>query len=93
MQSLFAAAGALFVPGALKHIRPDLPIYIFSGDKDPVNGGLEWLRPLVQRYRDAGITDVTADFYKDGRHEMLNETNRAEVVAKLGTWIERILAR
>jgi len=93
MQSLFSAAGALFVPGALKHVRHDLPIYIFSGDKDPVNGGLAWLRPLGERYRDAGVRDVTADFYKDGRHEMLNETNRAEVVAKLGSWIERVLAR
>jgi alpha-beta hydrolase superfamily lysophospholipase len=93
MQSIFAAAAPLFVPGALKHIRPELPIYIFSGDKDPVNGGLAWLRPLVQRYRDAGVLDVSADFYKDGRHEMLNETNRAEVVGKLGTWIDRILKR
>ena len=93
MQSLFAAAAPLFVPGALKHVRPDLPIYIFSGDKDPINGGLAWLTPLVERYREAGVRDITFDFYKDGRHEMLNETNRAGVVAKLGTWIERILAR
>lgn len=93
MQSIFAAAAALFAPGALKHIRPDLPIYIFSGDKDPVNGGLAWLKPLVERYRDAGIQDVSYEFYKDGRHEMLNETNRAEVVGKLGAWIERVVAR
>jgi alpha-beta hydrolase superfamily lysophospholipase len=92
MQSLFAAAGPLFVSGALKHVRPDLPIYIFSGDKDPVNGGLAWLKPLVERYREAGISDVTYDFYKDGRHEMLNEINRTEVVGKLGTWINRVLA-
>ena len=39
MQSLFAAAAPLFAPGALKQIRADLPIYIFSGDKDPVNAG------------------------------------------------------
>lgn len=91
MQSLFSAAGALFVPGALKHIRHDLPIYIFSGDKDPVNGGLAWLTPLAERYREAGVRDVSTEFYKDGRHEMLNETNRAEVVAKLGAWIERVM--
>ena len=93
MQSIFTAAAPLFAPGALKHIRPELPIYIFSGDKDPVNGGLAWLKPLVERYRDAGIKDVTYDFYRDGRHEMLNETNRAEVVQKLGAWIDRALKR
>ncbi len=92
MQSIFAAAAPLFEPGALGRIRSDLPIYIFSGDKDPVNGGLAWLKPLVERYRAAGIKDVTYDFYADGRHEMLNETNRAEVVAKLGAWIGRVAA-
>ena len=93
MQSLFAAAAPLLAPGALKRVRPDLPIYIFSGDKDPVNGGLAWLKPLVERYREAGIKDVTFDFYPDGRHEMLNETNRTEVVTKLKRWIERVIAR
>ncbi|MBI1213022.1 MAG: alpha/beta fold hydrolase [Alphaproteobacteria bacterium] len=91
MQSIFTAAAQLTAPGALKQIRPDLPIYIFSGDKDPLNGGLAWLKPLVDRYREAGIADVTYDFYKDGRHEMLNETNRSEVVAKLKAWIDRII--
>jgi len=89
MQSIFSAAAPLFAPGALSRIRSDLPIYVFSGDKDPVNGGLAWLKPLVERYRAAGIKNVTHDFYADGRHEMLNETNRAEVVAKLGAWIAR----
>mgnify|MGYP001569172471 CR=1 FL=1 len=91
MASLFGAAGALFEPGALKRIRAALPIYIFSGDQDPINGGLAWLKPLVERYREAGVKDVTSDFYAGGRHEMLNETNRAEVVANLGRWIDRVL--
>jgi alpha-beta hydrolase superfamily lysophospholipase len=93
MQSLFAGARALTERDALSHIRADLPIYIFSGDKDPVNGGLVWLEPLIERYRKAGVRDVTVDFYKDGRHEMLNETNRAEVVANLSRWIDRVVAR
>jgi alpha-beta hydrolase superfamily lysophospholipase len=46
----------------------------------------------VERYREAGISDITTDFYSGGRHEMLNETNRDEVVANLKTWIERIIA-
>jgi alpha-beta hydrolase superfamily lysophospholipase len=90
MGSLFAAAAPLFEDGALARIRPTLPIYVFSGDKDPINGGLAWLTPLIDRYRAAGIKDVTHDFYAGGRHEMLNETNRAEVVAKLGAWIARV---
>ena len=32
------------------------------------------------------------DFYKDGRHEMLNETNRDEVIKNLFAWIDRVVA-
>ena len=88
--SIFTAAQVMFEPDALKRIRPTLPIYLFAGDKDPLNSGLAGLTPLVERYRAAGITDVTTDFYKDGRHEMLNETNRAEVVANLQRFVLRV---
>jgi alpha-beta hydrolase superfamily lysophospholipase len=90
MMSLFVAAQPLFAADALKAIRPELPIYLIAGDKDPLNAGLTALTPLVQRYRDAGVKDVTHDFYKDGRHEMLNETNRDEVVRNLGAFVARV---
>jgi alpha-beta hydrolase superfamily lysophospholipase len=90
MMSIFTAAQPLFEPDALTRIRPTLPIYLFAGDKDPLNSNLAGLTPLVERYKAAGIKDVTTDFYKDGRHEMLNETNRAEVVANLARWIARV---
>ena len=93
MISIFAAAVALFEPQALSRIERKLPIYLFSGDRDPLNGGLAYLKPLVDRYRAAGIADVSCDFYVDGRHEMLNEINREEVVANLLAWIERVVSR
>ncbi len=90
MMSIFTAAQALFEPDALKRIRPTLPIYLFAGDKDPLNSNLAGLTPLVERYRAAGIKDVTTDFYAGGRHEMLNETNRDEVVANLLRFVMRV---
>jgi alpha-beta hydrolase superfamily lysophospholipase len=90
MMSLFVAAQPLFAPDALKAIRPDLPIYLFAGDCDPLNAGLTALTPLVERYRAAGVRDVTHDFYPGGRHEMLNETNRADVVQNLARFIARM---
>jgi alpha-beta hydrolase superfamily lysophospholipase len=68
-------------------------MYVFSGDKDPLNGDLTRLKPLVERYREAGVRDITFDFYRDGRHEMLNEINRAEVVANLAKWIDRVVTK
>jgi alpha-beta hydrolase superfamily lysophospholipase len=91
--SMFAAGALASDQKALERIRKDLPLYILAGDKDPINAELTRLWPLVERYRKAGITDIATDFYAGGRHEMLNETNRAEVVRNLMNWIERVLAR
>jgi alpha-beta hydrolase superfamily lysophospholipase len=92
MQSMMAALARTLDPSALAEIRRDLPVYIFSGDRDPVGGpDLAFLRPLAERYAALGL-DVTTDFYKDGRHEMLNEINRDEVVANLKAWIEKVMA-
>jgi alpha-beta hydrolase superfamily lysophospholipase len=55
-----------------------------------VNQDLALLTPLVDRYKAAGLTDLTVKIYAGGRHEMLNETNRAEVVADLTAWLERV---
>jgi alpha-beta hydrolase superfamily lysophospholipase len=77
-------------PAEIARIRKDLPIYIFVGDKDPINQDLALLKPLVDRYRAAGLTDLTVKVYPDGRHEMLNEINRDEVLADLTAWLERV---
>ena len=89
--SMFAAAAPALDPAKLATIRRDLPMYIFAGDKDPINADLTRLTPLVERYRGLGIRDVATDFYVGGRHEMLNETNRAEVVANLKAFIDRVI--
>lgn len=74
-------------PEVLAGIRPDLPIYIMSGSADPLAGGGELITMLGDRYRQAGITDVTVKIYPDARHEILNETNRDEVTADLLAWL------
>ena len=90
--SMFAAAAPALDPAQLARIRKDLPVYVFAGDQDPINANLSRLTPLVDRYRGLGIRDIETDYYAGGRHEMLNETNRAEVVARLKSWIERHIA-
>jgi alpha-beta hydrolase superfamily lysophospholipase len=70
-------------------VRTDLPIYVMVGDKDPLNNKLRLSDLLVQRYRDAGLADLTYQVYPDARHEVLNETNRDEVEADLLSWLTR----
>lgn len=71
----------------LAGIRGDLPILIASGDADPLAGGGALVQLLGQRYRDAGIADVTVKLYAAGRHEILNETNRDEVTSDITSWL------
>ena len=48
---------------------------------------------LIDRYRDAGLRDVSFDFYPGGRHEMLNEINRRDVQTSLLGWISQLVEK
>jgi alpha-beta hydrolase superfamily lysophospholipase len=91
-KAMFAGARRLAEPAQVAHMHHYLPLYVAVGSKDPVNGDLALLWPLVDRYRSAGLSDVTVRVYEDGRHEILNETNRAEVIDDLVKWLHRVSA-
>ncbi len=88
-RSLIAGAPRLADPAALAAIRPDLPIYLVAGSADPLNLELAMLGIVVDRYRDAGVTDITTDYHDAARHEVFNETNRDEITAHLLAWLDR----
>ncbi len=90
--SMFAKLADLTPEAMRKRIRPDLPLYLFIGDQDPVSNKAEWFYPLVQRYREAGLRDVSSHVFGGARHETLNEVNRDEVVAVLLAWIARVVS-
>ncbi|GAA1094200.1 alpha/beta hydrolase [Kitasatospora arboriphila] len=89
MSDLAAAGERLSTPTT---VRPDLPVYVAVGDRDPLNRDLELSDLVVRRYRDAGIEDITYRVYPGARHEILNETDRETVEADLVEWIERVTA-
>jgi alpha-beta hydrolase superfamily lysophospholipase len=86
--ALFGAAATLADPASLARLRPDLPILVASGSADPLAGGGDLVRVLAQRYRDAGVQDVTVRVYPDARHEIFNETNRDEVTRDVIAWLD-----
>lgn len=75
------------------NVRFDLPIYLVSGDSDPLAGGGPLIDLVADRYRQAGVADVTVALYPAARHEVFNETNRDEITADLITWLARVTAR
>jgi alpha-beta hydrolase superfamily lysophospholipase len=91
-KDMFAGARRLAVPTDVARMPHYLPLYVAVGSKDPVNAELALLWALVDRYRDAGLSDVTVRVYEEGRHEILNEINRAEVIDDLLRWLQRVSA-
>jgi alpha-beta hydrolase superfamily lysophospholipase len=73
----------------LDKIRRTLPIYIFSGSKDPVGGMGENVTALAEKYKKIRISDLELVIYPDARHECLHEINREEVMHNLLTWLEK----
>lgn len=93
MGGMMEAGFAFSSPEAIGRVRKDLPLYVFSGDRDPVGGNGALVELVTSRYRDAGLEDVTLRLYPDARHELLNETNRDEVTRDFLAWAERFLDR
>ena len=72
----------------LGRMDPSTPVCFFSGDRDPVGQNGAGVKKVYGFFRDAGCTDLELKLYPGGRHEMLNETNKAEVWADVLAWLE-----
>ncbi len=77
-------------PSAIRRTRRNLPIYIISGENDPVGScGADIFR-FVALLQQLGFTAVDCTIYKECRHELLNELNNKEVMKNIVQWINKI---
>ena len=90
MVSLLSQGGRLADVKQLRRIPGRLPLYILQGGRDSLTTTFGQLQPLLDRYSTVGLKPVVA-IYPDGRHEILNEVNRDEVVGNLLTWINEVI--
>ncbi len=88
-RDLMAGLIKLFKTRQLNKIPSDLPIYLMGGTADPVCNGDKGLRNTERLLRESGTYSVDVKSYENGRHEMLQETNRQQVIADIITWIEK----
>ncbi|TDG00983.1 alpha/beta hydrolase [Paenibacillus piri] len=72
----------------LERIPRQLPVLLISGDCDPVGEMGRGVARLVAMYRELGMEDVVCKLYAGGRHELLNETNREEVMRDVIAWLD-----
>ncbi len=72
--------------------RTDLPMYIISGDKDPVgNYGIE-IQHLITTYEQLNFNKISWKLYPECRHELLQELNSHEVMEDIYNWINKNLS-
>jgi len=81
------ALPGILAPERLARIRKDMPIYIFSGERDPIGANIQG---LIDALKGAGFTRLTTRIYPGARHETLNETNREGVTRDLIDWLDGI---
>ncbi|MDR0817517.1 MAG: lysophospholipase [Clostridiales Family XIII bacterium] len=84
---LFTIMQEISAPGWAASVPKELPVYIFSGGEDPVGAYGKGPAEVYDRLQKTGHRDLTLKIYPAGRHEMLNETNNAEVYDDVLTWV------
>ena len=89
---LLDALSEIAKPERQARIPKDLPVYVFCGAEDPVGENTKSVTQLLGAYRRAGLQSVTHRFYPGGRHEMVNETNREEVLVDVVAWLRQNIA-
>ena len=72
-----------------KKTPKNLPIHIFSGDRDPVGDMGKGVKEVYENYKKCDVKDVTLRLYENGRHEMFHEVNRDEVFQDLILWLDK----
>ena len=70
-------------------IPKSLPIILLAGTEDPVGNYGKGVRKIYEKYKAAGIQDITLRLYAGDRHELLNETDRRQVYEDIWKWLEK----
>lgn len=90
VNQLFGLSAPAMEPEGIAKV-PVMPVLLITGEMDPAAGMGANARELEKRLRNRGL-DVTARYYPDARHELLNETNRDEVTADVVEWLDGVVA-
>jgi alpha-beta hydrolase superfamily lysophospholipase len=85
---LFSGLSRIHLKKNMELIPKNLPVLLFTGKCDPVGNYGKTVKDLYKIYQSIGIKDVSLILYSGGRHEMLNETNKEEVMKDILKWME-----
>lgn len=76
-------------PERLKKIPASLPLMVISGDADPLGEYGKGIPRVCEALRSAGVKDVEMHLCETGRHELLNEPERTQIMETIFAWIQK----
>lgn len=76
----------------IKNIPGELPMFVISGDADPVGEYGKGVKTFVSMLEKAGKTNVEMKLYEGARHEIINELQRDSVYEDIYAWITRVIS-
>ena len=71
----------------LKKMPRQLPVFFVAGEEDPVGDYGRAVKQVYESFLQLGMERVQMKLYPGDRHEILHETDRAEVYADIYRWI------
>lgn len=86
--TLFELAYRLSQTESLERIPRKLPVLMLSGAADPIGEYGKAVQRAYDSLKSAQLEDVELKLYEGARHELLNETNRVEVMNDIYQWVE-----
>lgn len=72
----------------LEKMNPKLPVFFIAGQSDPVGSMGEGVKKTARHFREAGMEKIYLHLYP-GRHEILNEPNRADVFVDIWKFLSK----
>lgn len=91
-EALFELISRLYRAENLRQIPGRLPVLMVSGDADPVGDYGKGVQTAYHSLVAAGLENISLKMYEGGRHELLNETNRDEVMRDICNWLEKTVS-
>lgn len=86
--TLFELIMRLHQPENLERIPKKIPVLFVSGTADPVGDYGKGVSRAYESLRSVGLENMQLKMYERCRHELLNETNRSDVMQDIYRWIE-----
>lgn len=85
---LFTGLKLIHDPVLIADIPQQIPILVVSGDRDPVGAYGKGIAEFVGQLKKYGVANITTKMYPGARHELLNETNRDDIIYDLVHWLQ-----